>query len=279
MDHPSLVERLTNVEHVGLDDLDGLVARLRRRRAVAGLVVWASGAEGSQKPDSDLDLLLVLRTPELPFTFVTTWLGETLTELQVVSLLDLHAVGAGTEPATGWGPDLIIEALRGQILLDPMGAVATAARLVNARELSAPTAMEAFENWRHAQYNVRQTRRYLASSDPDARLAVEARLLYSFHFLLIHYFTVRRLRWRGDKEALRYWRQHEPALLADWRAALAEPDLDRKVARYEACFDRVYGPLGGPAPLDLDLVQPGSTLTGDDAPERAFQAWNDLISG
>lgn len=279
MDQLSLVERLTKVGHVGLDDLDDLVARLRQRRAVAGLVVWASGAEGSQKPDSDLDLLLVLRTPEPPFTFVTTWVGATLTELQVVSLLDLHAVGAGTEPATGWGPDLIIEALRGQILLDPMGAVAAAARAVRGRELAAPTAMDAFESWRHAQYNVRQTRRYLASADPDARLAVEARLLYSLHFLLIHYFTVRRLRWRGDKAALRHWRQHEPALLADWRAALAEQDLNRKVTRYEACFHRVYAPLGGAAPLDLDLVQPGSSLTGDDAPERALRAWNDLVAG
>ena len=279
MDQPSLVECLTNVARITLSDLADLVAHLRRRPEVAGLVIWASGAGGSFGSDSDLDLLLVLHESELPFTFVTTRMGETLTELQVVSLADVRAVASGIEPGSGWGADLIIEALRGRILLDPAGVLAEVAEALRNRELATPTAAEAFECWRHAQYNVRQTRRYLASPDPDARLAVEARLLYSIHFLLIHYFTVRRLRWRGDKEALRYWRQHEPALLADWRSAVGELDLERKVTRYEACFDRVYAPLGGAAPADLDLVQPGTTTVGDDAPERALRAWIDLVSG
>lgn len=279
MSQPLLVERLTSAQAVGLSDLDDLVARLTRRPDVGGLVVWGSGARGSVRPDSDLDLLLVMKMPDPPFTFVTTRVGRTLTELQVVSMADVRAVVSGSEPAGGWGSDLVVEALRGRILLDPDGELAEAVIALRGRELSAPIAAEAFESWRHAQYNVRQTRRYLASSDSDARLAVEARLLYSIHFLLIHYFSVRHMRWRGDKEALRYWRQHEPALLADWRAAIREPDLDRKVARYEACFDRVYAPLGGAAPAALDLVQPGSALSGDDAPEWALRAWNELLSG
>lgn len=278
MNQTSLVDRLTRLGHVAARDLDDLAARLARHPDVAGLVVWGSGADDEFKPASDLDLLLVWRSLRPPFSFVTTRLGVTLTEIQVVSLDDILAVMGGAEPAGEWGSDHIIEALHGRILLDADGTLAHAAAALRGRDLSDPSAAEVFESWRHAQYNVRQTRRYLASPDPDAQLAVEARLLYSIHFLLIHYFTVRRMRWRGDKEALRYWRQHEPALLADWRAAVRETDVDRKVVRYEAMHDRVYAPLGGAAPTDLDLVRPGSTATGDDAPEQALRAWNDLLA-
>jgi predicted nucleotidyltransferase len=273
----SLVDRLNSVPCLALAELDIFVARLRHHSAVAGLVVYGSGAEEHVKPASDLDLLLVWGSGVPPFRHVTTRLGSILTELVVVSAEDVRLVASGADPIGEWGADVTIEALRGRILHDPSGVLAEAAARLKDRNLSAPSLAEGFGSWRHAQYNVRQTRRYLASPDPDARLAVEARLLYSFHFLLIHYFLVRGMRWRGDKEALRYWRTHEPILLAEWRTALREPDLDRQVARYEAMHDRVYAPLGGAAPDDVDLVEPGAAWVGDDAPERALRAWSELL--
>ena len=277
MARTTLLQRLSSVPVPWLADLDDLVARLCGKAEVAGLVVWGSGAAGAVKPESDLDVLLVWATADPPFTFVTTRVGAILAELQVVTVADVRLVVSGDDPQTAWGADVIVEALRGRILCDTGGVLATAKAQLASCKLTTPSPAEAFGSWRHAQYNVRQTRRYLLSPDPDARLAVEARLLYSFHFLLIHYFTVRGMRWRGDKEALRYWRTHEPALLHEWQAGLREPDLGRQVARYEAMHDRVYAPLGGLAPGDLDLVQSADHLAGDDAPDRALQAWSELL--
>lgn len=251
--------------------LEALVGRLVAQPAVAGLVLGGSHAAGQGTPWSDLDLLLVLAGPELPFTHVTTTIGGTLTEIVTCTSDDLRAVMHGGAPAH-WDVATFIRFLGGRILVDRAGMLAGAARWAAAQPPPGPDE-DPWGQWRHAQYNVRQTRRYLASGDADARTAVVARMLYQLHDVLRDYFTLRNMAWPGDKDALRYWRHHEPALRVAWLAAVAENDLDRQVARWEALFPTVYARFGGMAAPDVDLLQPaiGTKI------EEAVVAWKKLV--
>ncbi len=161
MARATLLDRLTDVPVPWLADLDDLVTRLCGKAEVAGLVLWGSGAGGAVKPESDLDVLLVWATAVPPFTHVTTRVGTTLAELPVVSVDDVRLVATGADPQTAWGADVIVEALRGLILCDTDGVLTTAKAQLADRKLTTPSPAEAFGSWRHAQYNVRQTRRYL----------------------------------------------------------------------------------------------------------------------
>lgn len=132
--------------------------------------------------------------------------------------------------------------------------------------------VDPYSRWRHEQYNVRQTSRYLISGDEAATNAVVARMLYSLHDVLRDYFTMRGMAWPGDKEALTYWRAREPDLCSAWLATGAEADIARKVAGWEALFPRIYAPLNGFAPDEMDQIQPVARVS----PERAISAWQTL---
>ncbi|HEX8906187.1 MAG TPA: hypothetical protein VF771_15165, partial [Longimicrobiaceae bacterium] len=90
-----------------------------------------------------------------------------------------------------------------------------------------------YDAWLTVGYNVAHARRYLLSVDPVAREAVDVRLLYSLMEVVGHYFTVRRVPWRGEKPALRYLMRHDPGYLDRLRRCLVEADRQRKVELYE----------------------------------------------
>lgn len=169
----------------------------------------------------------------LPFTHVTTTVGETLTEIVCCTVSDLGAAALGEVPAH-WDRPTFIRFLGGRVLFDSDGSLAEAA---------------------HA--------------------AVFARMLYSLHDILRDYFTVRGMAWPGDKEALTYWQDHEPALRAAWLAAVAATDMARKAAAWEALFPHVYAPLGGGPALGGDLIQPANGATV----AQAKGTWNSLVCG
>lgn len=252
--------------------LEDLQARLARHVEVRGLVLGGSHGAGTQTAWSDLDLLLVLRGPGLPFTHITTSVGDMLTEIVCCTGEDLRRAEQGRSPAH-WDAATFIRFLGGRVLFDCGGDVALATAWACAQPALGPSE-DPYGRWRHAQYNVRQTRRYLDSGDEAARTAVVARMLYTLHDVLRDYFTMRDLAWPGDKEALTYWQRHEPALRVAWLAAVAETDIDRKVDRWPTMFSPVYARFGGLAGPEVDLIQPahGTTI------EQAYAAWTKLIT-
>lgn len=254
------------------ESLAELLTRLSGHREVTGIVLGGSHAAGRQTAWSDLDLLLVLRGPDLPFTLATTTVGGTLTEIVCCTAEDIHDARRGAPPAH-WDRATYIRFLGGRILFDRDGSLAQAAAWAAAQPEPGPD-VDPFSRWRHAQYNVRQTRRYLASGDEAARTAVVARMLYSLHDILRDYFTMREMAWPGDKEALAYWRDHEPELRRVWLAAVAETEIDRKIEAWVAMFPLVYARFRGLAGPEIDLIQPADGTTV----EQAYVTWKTLIN-
>ena len=146
----------------------------------------------------------------------------------------------------------------------------------------APTAREAYDTWRHIGYAVVHMNRYFASPDPVSQIAVDLRLLYGLSDLMVGYFTVRRVPWRGEKAAIRYWREHDVDFLDRFRACLAERDRASKVACYEELAHRALAPMGGPWLAGTTTVAPGGGYGTGEAPpagtvEDALGFWRELI--
>jgi len=114
------------------------------------------------------------------------------------------------------------------------------------RELESPSDAQVYRAWFGINFNLAHTRRMLASSDPVRLAAGDIRLAtYGAGDLLWNYFSIRKIRWEGEKAAVAYLSIHDPAYLRDYQQFLAETDRHRKLALYEQLAARAAAPAGG----------------------------------
>lgn len=242
--------------------LDVLIDRLASSALVEGIIVFGTTGTSLMTTTSDYDLLLVFNRDDVPLRMVTTWIDQRLAEVYCTSLASLERIAAAPEPWLDTSEEgAILRWLRdGRIAHDPYGALARLrARAVAAPTPALPEGDAIYEAWRKIGYNVAHLLRYHAANDPVSRLAVEMRLLYSIAEVQGHYFTVRRLPWRGEKSAIRYWTAHDPAFADALQHYFAETDCHERVARYVELARHALAPVGG-------LWESGSTVVSVGAP-------------
>lgn len=260
--------------------LSDVLATIASHADVAGILLMGTTGSGELTPTSDYDLLLVFRDAAAAAgaRIITTWIEGRLAEVYCTTETDVERIVTASEP---W-PDVseagvVLTWLRdGRVAYDADGRLQFAQeRARHAPTPTLPNVAERYEAWRKINYNVAQLRRYLADDAPGAGLAVDMRLLYSVAEVNGHYFTVRQLSWRGEKPALRYWSQHDPAYLELLRDFVAATERERKVALYEQLAQAALAPAGG-------LVAAGATIVGVGAPfggaETAAGAAVDAVS-
>lgn len=228
--------------------LDEMLDRLRHHDAVDGIMLLGTTGTGAFTSTSDYDLLLVLRELTAPIRIVNTWLDGRLTEIACTTTFAIERIVAeeatwadGSEEAT------VLTWLReGRIAFDRIGALAAAC--ADARSALPPTLADArqiHEAWRKIGYNVAQIKRYLAADDPISQTIVDMRLLYSVAEVNLHYFTVRRIPWRGEKPAIRFWLEHDPEYLQRLRRLWASSIRVERVSLYEELAALALAPCGG----------------------------------
>jgi len=141
---------------------------------------------------------------------------------------------------------------------------------------------DVYAAWYKINYNVRHTRRIVASNDPIYLAAVDFRLLYGLAELLPAYFKLRRMPWPGEKGALRHLADRDAAYLALFQACAHEPDRARKARLYEELAAATLAPLGGLWPDGATAVtvelRPDEELTPGTL-ERALAFWAEPLGG
>jgi hypothetical protein len=266
--------------------LEEAVTRLAAHPAVDGILLMGTTGTEGLSASSDYDLLLVLDGARVPLQMVNTWVEGRLTEIYCTTVAGLERVVAD---AGSW-PDRSIEGalvrwLRdGQIVHDRSGRLARSrarGQAVAVQPLA--TEREIYGAWAAIGYDLAQTKRYLDSDDPVAQEAVDWRLVYGVNEVIGHYFTVRRIPWRGDKPAIRFLEANDPDFLGLLRRCLVETDRRRKFAFYEELARAALAPVGGLWELGTTVVRPGPGLGvagGTDglfAVEEANAFWHELI--
>lgn len=264
--------------------LEAVVARLGARREVAGLLLMGSTATDTLTVTSDYDLLVVFVEPPVPLRMVNTWVEGRFTEvycttIAVVDQLPSSAAPLGSET---W---VLQEWVReGRIVYDPTGRLAVSQQAL--RQLApAPTIpdADAYAAWREVGYNVVHMRRYLDSPEGLAPTVVDVRMLYSLMEVLLRYFTVRGLPWRGETAALRYLEAADGEFLELLESCLSEPDRPRRVEMYAALAARAVSPVGPLWGEGDTVVQPGQAWGSEGEPAAgdvrgALAFWQSLVT-
>lgn len=220
--------------------------RLRQQSEVAGILLMGSVVTGQLTLTSDYDILLVLTSLSTPTKLVTTWIDGRFAEIYCTTVDAIERAIA--EPArwtAGSEEEALIRWLRdGRVHHDRTGVLKEGQGI--SRAVPAAVAGDAVIHggWWGIGYNAIHLRRYASSDDPVGQAAAGVKLLFCLFQVVVHYFTIRQLPWRGEKAAMRHLMEHDPDYFALLQSCFAEPDLIRKVELFETLAARTVAPVG-----------------------------------
>jgi hypothetical protein len=263
--------------------LDKVVARFRAHEAVDGLVLLGSTREGqAQTPTSDYDILVVLSRMPAPLHVALTVIDGRLADLLFVKSTAIERLLDWEPPvvsASSWDGRLVRWLAAGQIVFDRAGQLARAQARVRAGELQAEVpGGELYAGWFGVNYNLRQTKRLLASDDPVALLVLDLRLLYCVADLYPAYFNARGIPYPGEKAMIQHLQAHDTAYLELLRRYLAATDRREKVSLYEKLAARTLAPLGGLWPEGSTAVQLDPPSADPDVLAAAVRFCDELLA-
>ena len=257
--------------------LDEVVLRLASHPDVDAAALGGSSRESQMTPESDIDLLIVVDEKLANLRTGVTWIEGRMGDLLFVTRSEVDAI-ASTEPMSGvdaWVGRVARFLAHGRILVDPGGRLAKAQKA--ARQLpemaSGPTRGDAYRAWHKINYDRQHNRRMLTSDDSDYATALDLRLLYGLDDVFTGYFAIRYVRWEGEKAAIRYLRERDPAFLELFNRCLAEQDRGMKFSLYEQLCQEATTPAGGlwpEEPTSAHLREPKSATPETHAAATAF---------
>ena len=227
---------------------DDAVRRLAARPAVQGVALCGSRRDEALTPVSDIDLLIVVDEAHANLRSGVTHVDGRMGDLLFATTREIEEIANAGSPldAGAWVGMIASHLERAEILFDRDGSVARAQARIRRCDLasSAPPGA-AYGAWNKINYDRRHNRRMLESDDADYAAALDVRLLYGLSDVFTGYFATRGLPWRGEKAAVRYLHEYDPAFLALFQQALSEKDRHAKFALYEELCRRATAPVGG----------------------------------
>lgn len=261
--------------------LDEVLTQLSRHPAVEGLVTVGSTGRSSLTPSSDYDVLIVLAEMPVPLSVGITYIDHRLTDLLFATITHVDQILAAEAALDGdeWEGRVARWLIDGQIVFDRHGRLWQAqAKVCDGDWIQPLHDIDAYGAWIGVNYNLLHTRRLMQSDDPVYRHAAELRMsLYGVSSVLYSYFRIRKLRWEGDKAAVRYLMAHDPAYFELLQQFLREPDPQRKFAAYEQIAAATLAPIsdlwsGEPTVLWNDALSPSW-----EALEQSLVFWETLL--
>ncbi len=198
-------------------------------------------------PSSDIDLVVVLDACPEGIRSANTRIEGRFADIFFFDVPFVERL-AGLESVAinGFEGMFLTWLAKGAIEKDAMGQLASLQKSASAKlAASGVTQGEKEACWFKINYNFIANKRYRDSDDPLYHKALELRLLYSVPELIVSYFTLRDIPWRGEKEAISYLEAQDPATFEIFTAYTKSSSLPGRFALYEQVFERVlHGEFG-----------------------------------
>ena len=262
--------------------LDEVIGRLTRRAAVDGLLIVGSASKDELTPASDYDLIIILTEMPENLHVGTTYIDGRFTDLVFFTTDHVQQFLDADEPFGFW--DWIGRFASfcetGKIVFDRDGKLQKAqAKACSGKWIEPIGEHEAYQAWSRINYNLQVVRRYLTSDDPIYLQTADIKmLLYGPQDLLFSYFSIRKVRWDGEKSAVRYLQEYDPEWLALFEQFLSEGERYEKFRFYKllaALTVRPAGRLNGDGESTMIIDNESVTPAIE---ENALAFWEALVS-
>jgi hypothetical protein len=225
--------------------LDDVLSRMKNHPAIEGILLMGSAAGENRSSHGDFDLALIVRDPPKNILGINTFVEGTFAEIFFYSCREVDAIlkQESIDPSSkeGW---IVNWSRDGRIVHDPLGY------LVKLKERSrlitdAVSYTSGYQSWQRMNYNLVQNLRYFHSNDETYHQALDLKLAYCIVEAFVGYFNVRKLSWRGEKEAVIWLKEHDARFFSLLEACLQESDRTQKMHLYEKMVSVALEPVGG----------------------------------
>ena len=263
-------------------DFESLVERLKKSPRVDGLMFLGSTGQSTLDAFSDRDLLIVLDECNLAITNGAVYCDDVLVDLVFATrqeVEDLITAEPGSISLSDPRASFFNWVPSGTIVLDRCGRLESL-RSALRRNGSSPrlTEGESVKRADRALYNLAHTQRMSGSPDPVYQQAVDLRMLYQLSALMVDYFNLRGLPWRGEKEAIRYWQSFYAGYIDLFMRCYWERRRAERVRLYAELVMATIEPVDFQWDPDGPnfVLSPPEDMTRENL-ERAQRFWRSLL--
>jgi hypothetical protein len=218
--------------------IEQMLARLKANRVVLGLVAYGSDHAADGYTQGDFDLFVILREKDPAVESLHFYVAGTPVDLNLLSLDQLRSL----KREHGFA---FFALLNGQVIIDRSDSLDYEIRKLRERaSLNEPTHLSQHELAfiRHGHRHVfDKLRNRLESMPLTSRLLLHSNI----YWLVVNYFQVRGLPYRGEKKALEYLKEFDPQVYAGLQDFYAAENLERQVEISRELSQRVLTPIGG----------------------------------
>lgn len=224
-------------------NLQSVLDHLSHVPEVNGVFTTGTTASGLG-PSSDIDIVVILEKNDAGIKSAYTMIEHRFADLFFFDVDFVKKVMQLTEvPANGFEGMFITWLEKGKIQKDESGLLAQLKAHVGTKSHLMHIALEEKQDsWFRMNYNFIANQRYFDSEDDLYHSALEIRLLYSVTELIVAYFTLRGIPWRGEKEAIKYFAANDEQMLKIFTDYTKSQSLADRFHVYQDLFRAVlYG--------------------------------------
>lgn len=267
-------------DHLSLEEA---VAQLKSSPLVDGVAEFGSRATSQANVSSDYDLLVLVKAiPARVFQMVTT-IGGRLADIVLVEIEIADNLLTTAEPLKPRSFEaLFAQKMRtAHILYDASERLYKVQRQVTSetREVRPSNNQhdsDLYATWFWQSHGLLHLERMAQSQDPIHLSAVDMMLTSCLSVTWRSYFDVRRIPWEGEKQAMRYWADHDREYLRTVRKCLETNDRNEKLAVYRELVERTLDPVGKVCKKGETAVILANSNSRVDV-QRTLQYWQSLF--
>ncbi|MEM9777386.1 MAG: hypothetical protein AAF902_22600 [Chloroflexota bacterium] len=272
--------KLKNLLKPSLTDpmsLQEVVAKLQAQEDIDAILFAGSTGKETLKSYSDYDLLIILNEMASPPSLLITTIDGILSELyflQASAADDILQHPRKVEANTLHGAFVSMIA-RGKIAYDASGRLKRLRTAAPQTQIDQVLDHQIYSAWYSVTYNHAQNLRYYHSEDQLYLTALQCRLLYCISNCLSAYFTLRGLPWRGEKDAIRYLQQNDPAYLELFQMTVSAGPVEKQFPIYEKLVEQTLVDGWPKWPSQYTVLQPHYDLSEEKiaAMHRVWNRW------
>ncbi len=222
-----------------------VIEKLRRNRNVDAAFVTGSAGIGKATKHSDIDLVVIIKRNPACIYAVYTRIKGVFADIFFFTHADLREITDKKDTSANEINAIFITWLeKADIQFDKSGKLTALKKRVltpGYKKAYGNVGLEGqFSSWQKANYNFIQNMRYFNSANPVYHEALELRLLYSTIELVTAYFALRNIPWRGEKQAMSYFKEFDPTYHALLHRYFSASTLQQKMTQYRQLARRTF---------------------------------------
>ena len=236
---------LSNTSKTADKKLEEVLSLLKKHSLVDGILLTGSAANKTMHDSSDFDLACVVRNLPKNILGINTFIDNKFAEIffyspeEVERALQEKTVALNTKNGwiANWSRD-------GQIILDKSGVLAKLKDKSKKMKNQVSDTL-AYRSWHDINYNFIQNSRYFHSDKKSYLQALDIKFLYSLVEIMVGYFNIRKISWKGEKDAVEWLKKNDQNFLQIFQSCMTEKDRAKKMILYETLANTVLEPAGG----------------------------------